>query len=138
MRAMGEVRMRYMIALIAALVLNAMANLMMKFGVRRFGPAGIDLNQGFSSAASGVLNNWVLLGGLLLFATNVILYTYALHRIKISVAYPLMIGGGFAIIAVVAWKFLGETLSPGQWAGVGLVLAGIYLIAREMATPTGA
>jgi len=126
--------MRYVIALAAALVLNAAANLMMKFGVRRFGPLGIDLKEGMFPAVSGVLSNGVLLGGLLLFAANVVLYTYALHRIKISAAYPVMVGGGFAIIAVVAWKVLDEHLSASQWAGVGLVLAGIYLIAREMTT----
>ncbi len=129
--------MRYVMALVVALVLNAMANLMMKIGVRRFGPAGLDLKQGFCSVASGVFNNWVLLGGVLLFATNVVLYTYALHRIKISAAYPIMVGGGFAIIAVVAWRYLGEVLSPGQWVGVILVLAGIYLIARQMTTVPG-
>ncbi|NLX12285.1 MAG: EamA family transporter [Phycisphaerales bacterium] len=124
--------MRYVIALAAALLLNAMANLMMKFGVRRFGQTGLDPQEGYMSLVSEVLRNWVLLGGLLLFAGNVVLYTYALHRIKISAAYPVMVGGGFAIIAVVAWKILDEHLSPGQWVGVGLVLAGVYLIAREM------
>lgn len=130
--------MRYVIALAAALFLNATANLLIKFGVRRFGPTGIDLKEGLFTGVTGVLSNWVLLGGILLFAANVVLYAYALHRIKISAAYPIMVGGGFAIITVVAWKVLGENLSPAQWTGVGLVLAGIYLIARELAAAPGA
>ena len=124
--------MKFGIALIAALMFNAAANLMMKFGVRRFGSSGINLDQGLAAAAGTVLSNWVLILGLVLFASNVVLYTYALSGIRISVAYPIMVSGGFAIIAIVAWKYLGEALMTGQWIGIGMILVGVYLVARQM------
>jgi multidrug transporter EmrE-like cation transporter len=123
---------KYAIALTLALLLNAMANLMMKFGVIRFRDSGITMDQGAGPVATSLLSNWVLIVGLLCFATNVLFYTYALSGIKISIAYPIMVSGGFAIIAVVAWKFLGETMSPAQWAGVVFILAGVFLVARGM------
>ncbi len=124
--------MKFVIALTAALILNAAANLMMKFGVRRFGSSGVNLEHGVISAAGTILNNWVLIAGLVLFASNVVLYTYALAGIRISVAYPIMVSGGFAIIALVAWRWLGESLTTGQWVGIAMILVGVFLVARNM------
>jgi len=124
--------MKYGLALAAALILNATANLMMKFGVRRFGQSGVSLEQGGGAVAWALLTNWVLVLGLIFFASNVLFYMYALSGIKISIAYPVMVSGGFAIIAIVAWKYLGETLTFAQWAGVGFILIGVVLVARQM------
>lgn len=129
--------MKYAIALLAALTLNATANLMMKFGVKRFGESGVTMEQGAGAVAGALATNWVLVVGLFCFAVNVAFYTYALSGIKISVAYPVMVSGGFAIIAVVAWKYLGETLSSAQWAGVAMILVGVLLVAREMRAMPG-
>ncbi len=123
--------MRYGIALFAALVLNASANLMMKFGVERFKAAGVDLSQGLWPAVVALLSNWVLLLGLFCFATNVVLYTYALKALPISVAYPIMVTVGFAIIVVVAGIYLDEHPTPWQWLGVTLILLGVWLVAWQ-------
>jgi len=129
--------MRYGIALMMALILNATANLMMKFGVRRFGASGITIEQGLGAVASALLNNWVLIVGLACFASNVLLYTYALSGIKISIAYPIMVSGGFVIIAIVAWLYLGETLAISQWVGIVFIMVGVYLVARHMQPQVG-
>jgi multidrug transporter EmrE-like cation transporter len=128
--------MKYALALAMALTLNATANLMMKFGVIRFHKSGLKLEQGLLPVASGLLTNWVLIVGIGCFACNVLFYTYALSGIKISVAYPIMVSGGFAIIAVVAGKYLQETLTLGQWVGVFMILIGVYLVARNLSPAT--
>jgi multidrug transporter EmrE-like cation transporter len=125
--------MRYGIALVLALVLNAAANLMMKFGsVGLKASLQADPRRDMGTLADMLAHNWILVLGLFFFATNVLLYTYALQVIKISVAYPIMVTGGFAIIAVVAWRYLGESLSTLQWGGIALILVGVYLVAREV------
>ncbi len=124
--------MKYGIALLAALLLNATANLMMKFGVRRFSGTTLNVQDDPAGAAGTILSNWVLILGLVFFASNAVLYTFALARIPISVAYPIMVSGGFVIIALVAWRYLGETLTPAQWVGIVMILVGVYLVARNM------
>ena len=86
--------MRYMAALILALVLNAGANLMMKFGMKRLGSAGGHIENSFGGWVHALVDNWVLLVGLGCFAVNVLFYTYALKKIPISLAYPIMVGAG--------------------------------------------
>ena len=123
--------MRYLIALAAALLLNATANLMMKFGIERFKATGVGLSEGVWPTLLSLVTNWVLVLGLACFAINVILYTYALKGLPISVAYPIMVTVGFAIIVVVAGIYLHEHPSRLQWAGVTLILIGVWLVAWE-------
>jgi len=123
--------MRYHIALAAALLLNATANLMMKFGAERFKAAGVGLSEGVWPMFLSLVTNWVLMLGLAFFAINVVLYTYALTELPISIAYPIMVTVGFAIIVVVAGMYLNERPSQLQWAGVTLILVGVWLVAWE-------
>lgn len=134
--------MKYVVALIVALALNAAANLMIKFGMR-----GIDMELSGSSAMSNgvvglvrlLLRHWVLLAGLACFALNVVFYAFALQKLAISVAYPIMVASGFGIIVTVAGFMLGERLTAAQWAGVVAILLGVALVAkdagRQMGTP---
>jgi multidrug transporter EmrE-like cation transporter len=134
--------MKYVVALIIALALNAAANLMIKFGMR-----GIDVElAGTSPMSSGVvglvkllLRHWILLAGLACFALNVVFYAFALQKLAISIAYPIMVASGFGIIVTVAGFMLGERLTVPQWAGVAAILLGVVLVAkdagRQMGTP---
>jgi multidrug transporter EmrE-like cation transporter len=75
----------------------------------------------------------ILLAGLVCFGMNAFLYMFALQSksLKISLAYPIMVGGGYAIIATVAYVApnLKERMSVGQWVGVALILAGVLIVA---------
>ncbi len=132
--------MKPVIALVLALGLNAAANLMMKVGSGRFNAAGLNTDPGLRSLTAALTANWVLVLGLLCFAINVVFYAYALRApfLPVSMAYPIMVGGGFAIIALVAWWFLGERMSAVQWAGVAMILIGVFLVAREVQVNRGA
>ena len=127
--------MKYVLALIVALVMNAAANLLMKIGMKDIQAAGGLLQSGLATAIRSVLSSAVLMIGLLCFVVNAVFYMYALQSktLKISIAYPVMVGGGFALIALIA-RFhpaLSERLSWGQLLGVGFVLVGITLIATQ-------
>lgn len=125
--------MKYVVALSAALVLNAVANLCMKMGMKTVAEGGGMLAGGPVGAVKAILTSPVLLAGLICFGSNAFLYMYALQSrtLKISLAYPLMVGGGYAIIALVAALApnLRERLSAGQWLGVALILTGVVVVA---------
>ena len=127
--------MRYVLALLVALVLNACANLLMKVGMKSVEASGGLFRDGLIAALRVVLTSAPLLVGLTCFALNAGFYMYALQSrsLKISLAYPIMVGGGFAMIALIArlHPALAERLTFGQVLGVGLVLLGIVLIAAQ-------
>ena len=123
-------------ALLVALLLNATANIMRKMGMSKVQADGGLLRSGAAGAIATIVTSPVLLFGLLCFALNALFYMFALQSkaLKISVAYPIMVGGGFAVIAVTAYfhPALRERLAWDQWLGVALVLVGIGLIALRM------
>ncbi len=127
--------MRYLIALFAALILNAAANLLLKVGMKSIDASGGLLKGGLVGGVRAVSSNATLLIGLLLFVLNAFFYMYALQSraLKISLAYPIMVGGGFAVIAVAArlHPALSERLTWGQLSGVALVMIGVVLIAVQ-------
>ncbi len=128
--------MKYLIALVIALVLNAIANLLMKAGIKPIYEAGGLLREGVVGGVKAVLTSGTLILGLFCFGVNAVFYMYALQSkaLKISIAYPIMVGGGFALIAVVSrlHPAFSERLTRGQWLGVVLVLVGIVLIASSL------
>jgi len=134
--------MQYFLALGVALVLNAAANLLMKIGMQPVEAAGGVLKDGFLAGVRTVLTSWVLVIGLGCFLMNAAFYMYALQSkvLKISVAYPIMVGGGFALIALIArvHPALREVLTNAQKAGIGLVLLGVLLIATQGETASAA
>ncbi len=127
--------MKYVLALIVALLLNASANLLMKIGMKPVADAGGVLKDGVTAAVATVASSAPLMIGLMCFVLNAAFYMYALQSraLKISLAYPIMVGGGYALIAIIA-RFhpsLGERLTLVQMLGVALVLVGICLIAAQ-------
>ena len=133
---------KYGIALGVALVLNACANLMIRFGMRamdlELAGAGL-MDGGLAGLLRLLLRHWIVLVGICCFAANVVFYAYALQKLQISVAYPIMVTGGFGIIVVVAGIMLHERLSLLKWVGVGAILLGVVMVAkdagRQMGTP---
>jgi small multidrug resistance pump len=127
--------MKHVIALVLALALNAAANLMMKAGASQVERTGGFFAGGPWKAVQTLLSTPVLVIGLICFALNAAFYMYALssRTLSISIAYPLMVGGGYAIIATTAYLLLGERLSAGQWVGVALILGGVFLVAIQTA-----
>ncbi len=132
--------MKYAIALVIALLFNAAANLMIKFGMRGIDAelAGAGLfDAGFWGLMRLLLRHWVLLLGLFCFALNVVFYAFALQKLPISIAYPIMVTCGFAIIVTVAGLILGERLTLTQWAGVLAILVGVFLVAKDAGRQMG-
>jgi small multidrug resistance pump len=127
--------MKYVLSLLIALTLNAAANLLMKVGMKDVQASGGLLQKGIFGAVATVIGNTTLLVGLTCFGLNAAFYMYALQSktLTISLAYPIMVGGGFALIATIAHfhPALAETLTWPQKFGVGLVLVGVLLIASQ-------
>ena len=132
--------MKHAIALVVALLLNATANLFIKFGMRGMDTelAGASpLDDGVWGLIKLLLRHWIVLAGLACFALNVVFYAFALQKLPISVAYPIMVTSGFAIIVAVAGFMLNERLSVTQWVGVGAILLGVILVAKDAARQMG-
>ena len=115
--------------LAAALTLNALANVLIKFSMSRsVGP--LFPVRGTALAPAAAFLSWSYLLGLVCFALNLVCYSLALRTLKISLAYPLMASLGYVVILAFGWFLFGEHLTPAQYVGVALVFVGLWLVVR--------
>jgi multidrug transporter EmrE-like cation transporter len=125
--------MWHLLALSAAVLLNASANLFLKFGMKAIKAHPALAGEGPLHTIKSMVTSPLILLGLIFFALNVPLYAYALGKFKVSLAYPIMTGCGFAMIVLVAgFSGLQERLDTFQWLGVGLILAGVVLVGSRL------
>ena len=74
-------------------------------------------------------NKYIILG-LVLYGSAFILWLGAMSTLDISFMYP-MLSLAYVITAILAFVFIGENITMVRWAGIVLVVAGCFLIARS-------
>jgi multidrug transporter EmrE-like cation transporter len=116
------------LALAFALIANATANVLIRWGMR-------DLELSLAQPAQlarGILLNGRVMAGIGLFALNVLAYAFALSKIRLSVAYPVMTSLGLVIVMLLSYLLMGERITPLQLLGTSMILAGVLLVATQM------
>ena len=103
---------------LAAVSLGTVAQLFLKAGTNAT-PVGL-----------GLALEPRILGGIACYAVSLVVWILALSKTPVSVAYP-MVSLGFALNAGLAWWLLGEAVTPMRMAGIGVIVVGVFLVARS-------
>jgi multidrug transporter EmrE-like cation transporter len=114
-----------LIALVVGLSLNALANILLKVSALRLEAKAKELGQ-----AVGALGQYlepVFIAGALSFVLALVAYRRALQSVPLSIAYPIMTSCGYIIVLGASFFLLRESLSVKQMAGIGLLIAGVWL-----------
>jgi multidrug transporter EmrE-like cation transporter len=117
---------------LAGVLLNAAAQLMLKAGASSVGPLVAGAGRDWAGTASRLALHPGIAGGLACYALSVVLWIVALSRVEVSVAYP-MLSIGYIVNALLAWWLFGEALSAQRWLGIGFIIVGVVLVARSAA-----
>ena len=115
--------------ILTGVMLNAVAQLLLKAGARAVGTVSFDVASTCSLFERSPVNPPIL-GGLLCYAVSVVVWILALSRVDVSVAYP-MLSIGYVVNAFAAWVLFSEQLSALRLAGIGVIIAGVWLVARS-------
>ena len=118
----------FVLVLVAA-VIGGTGHVMLSKGMKTVG----DLTEAPSSmwgwmVGRAVSNPWVLLG-VALQATFFFLYLTLLSRAHVSQVLP-MTAIDYIVVALLAQLLLAETVTPVRWAGIGFIVAGVFLVSR--------
>ncbi len=120
-----------MSALLTALLsvlLGSVGQFLLKIGVNRMG--GVRYGGGeWAATVLKVAQQPAIIGGVVLFASSMMLWLGVLSRMDLSRAQP-MIALSYAFVPVLSWAFLGETVGLARVAGIGLILVGVILAIR--------
>ena len=115
--------------ILAGVLLNAAAQLLLKAGTNAVGP--------FEFAAANAVPVGLklafephILGGIACYVASVVVWILALSRVEVSIAYP-MLSIGYVVNAVAAYYLFGEAVSPLRLAGIGVIILGVFIVARS-------
>jgi multidrug transporter EmrE-like cation transporter len=111
---------------LAGVILNAMAQLLLKAGADRVGP--LELSAKSLQLLPPLVLSAPIVAGLACYAVSVVIWIVALSRVEVSIAYP-MLSIGYVITAVAAAMFFGEALTPAKLGGIVAIGIGVWLLA---------
>jgi drug/metabolite transporter (DMT)-like permease len=110
---------------LGALLVTA-SELLMKAGASaQHGEIGV---VGIAALRSGF--TWA---GIVLYCLSFVSWIYVLRTVPLAIAYAL-INVVHILIPLGCWIFLGEAINSQRWLGIALVLAGLLLVAKPLAT----
>ncbi len=115
--------------LMLGVLLNAVAQLLLKAGTNRVGVFAFSLDNvvpvGLKLATSPPI-----LAGIACYVTSLVVWILALSRVPVSIAYP-MLSVGYIVNAAAAWMLFGESITAQKVVGIGFICVGVYLVARS-------
>ena len=114
---------------LTGVMLNAAAQLLLKAGARAIAGVGFSVANGWTLAERIALNPPIL-AGLALYAVSVVVWILALSRVEVSIAYP-MLSIGYIVNALAGWLLFSEAVSAARVAGIGVIIVGVWLVARS-------
>ncbi len=104
--------------ILVGVLLNAAAQLLLKAGTNAM-PLGLRL----------AIEPHIL-AGLACYVVSVVVWIVALSRVPVSIAYP-MLSIGYVVNAIAAWYLLGEVVTPMRLVGIGIIVLGVFIVARS-------
>jgi drug/metabolite transporter (DMT)-like permease len=115
--------------LCCGVLLNAFAQLWLKAATRISGPLVVS-DAGVTSRALQLLAVPSLWYALTAYGLSVVVWIVGLSRVPVSQAYPLL-SLGYVLNIGLAWWLFGEVPNAQRVIGVGVIIAGVVLVARS-------
>jgi drug/metabolite transporter (DMT)-like permease len=116
--------------ILASIIASVAGQYVLKTGAGQLGTLGVEqAHNGLAIAFKAATNPWII-GGLGCYALGAVSWIVVLTRVPLSWAYPILALNQILIL-LVAWLFLGETVSAQRWCGALLVVAGVIMVSRS-------
>ncbi len=74
------------------------------------------------------LTNPFVIMGLVGWVSSAAGYTLVLARTQLSIAYPILMSSGYALVVLVSFLWLKEPFSAIKWLGLLVIFAGVVII----------
>jgi drug/metabolite transporter (DMT)-like permease len=114
----------------AWIILNSVCQISIKSGIMQMSEMQEPTNIFDKTNILNILSNKLIILGFGLYLVSTVFWFGAMSKLDISMLSPL---GSlvFVLTALLALVFLGEKISPLRWAGIGVIIIGIYLLVKS-------
>jgi drug/metabolite transporter (DMT)-like permease len=124
--------MNYIHFILFTVFTNALAQIMLKYGMMNLGAIQFASPLTASSLIMTILkivfSPWVF-AGLFTFVISMASHLYVLTKVELSFAYPFL-SLAYVAVAIIAWLVFSEDLNAWRIAGIGFICLGTVLIAQ--------
>lgn len=105
-------------------LLSAIGGIFLKLGAMRLPPIDgvLDLFT--------IFLNWRIMSGLALYFIPAVIWILLLRKVELSLLQPLM-SIVYVMTPLLAIYFLNEHVSTLRWAGIGVIVVGVFMISRS-------
>jgi drug/metabolite transporter (DMT)-like permease len=119
-----------LLLVVIAVLIGGTGHVLLSKGMRMVG----DLTEAPAGRVAAMIvaafaNPWLLLG-VALQATFFAMYLALLSRTPVSQLLP-MTALDYVVVALLARLLLAEAVTPARWAGIALIVVGVYLVSRS-------
>ena len=115
--------------LITGVLLNAAAQLLLKAGTNAVGRFEF-VADNIVPVATRLAFEPHIAAGLVCYGVSLVVWIMGLSRVEVSIAYP-MLSIGYLVNALAAWYLFGEAVTLTRLAGIGIIIVGVYIVARS-------
>jgi drug/metabolite transporter (DMT)-like permease len=112
------------------IILNAVCQISIKSGITQIKEIQEPTSIFDKANIVNILSNKMIVFGFLLYLISTVFWFGAMSKLDISVLSPL---GSlvFVMIAILAFFFLGEKISPLRWFSILIIIVGVCLLVRS-------
>ena len=120
---------RYIPLILAGVLLNSMAQLCLKHGMKTIGHFDFSLSN-LLPVGMKVMASPALFLGMACYAVSIVVWLMVLSRVDVSYAYP-MLSVGYIVTALAGRTMFGEVIGLTRLSGIFLICLGVLLITRS-------
>jgi multidrug transporter EmrE-like cation transporter len=118
-----------LITLFLAIITAASGNLVLKFGMLRFGKLTLE-KTAIISELFKLFTSPIILIGLFLYGLSFIFWVKVLSTEELGRVYPIVVASTITLILLASVIFFKETISTARIIGILVIIIGIYLVFR--------
>lgn len=122
--------MSFLQLLIASVLSNVTANILLKKGVIAFGGISGDKSKLLTEVTKAAFNPFIIVG-LSLYGFSFLIWLRVLSFNDLTKAYPIFVSAVFVLTTIASTRLLDESVSLTRIIGMAIVLVGIFIIARS-------
>jgi multidrug transporter EmrE-like cation transporter len=115
--------------ILGGVLLNALGQLLLKAGTNAVGHFEFS-GANLVPVGMKLATQPYIVTGVVCYFVSLVVWLMALSRVEVSIAYP-MLSIGYVINALAAWYLFGEAVTPMRMLGIGIIVVGVYVVARS-------
>lgn len=117
--------MIHWVLLLVGVLMSAAGSFFLKMGAVQ-----IQYDEGVADIVRQVIFNWKIFVGVWMYFIPVLIWIFLLKKVELSFLQPLF-SMVYVVTPILASVFLHENVTNARWLGIGVIVFGVIIVARN-------